>query len=73
MIDLLMLRELKGSSLHVCLQQELAGTIPVEVLGGLNDVRVLSLQNNFLTGSIPSLLGQLDHLEMISLNDNVSN
>ena len=57
---------------QVSLPQELTGNIPSELLNGLKNVLVLSLQKNLLTGTIPSHYGQLDKLEQFSLNDNVS-
>ena len=64
-------RRLQHSQVSYLLQ-ELTGTIPSEVVGGLKNVSLLSLQMNGLTGVIPSEYGQLEQLVMFSLNDNVS-
>ena len=47
----------------------LSGPIP-ESLGGLPNLRVLSLHNNQLTGQIPKELAELGFLTELTLNDN---
>ena len=46
-----------------------SGSIP-SALGELDNLKVLDLRNNVLTGPIPATLGQLSSLEVLDLSDN---